>query len=88
MSKLKLLIVDDEPGIRSGVERVLRNFTVGYPFMEEDFSFEILEAETGEKQLKLLIQCLLTSFCLIINYQASMVLKFWNTSNPKNTISQ
>jgi YesN/AraC family two-component response regulator len=79
MSKLKLLIVDDEPGIRSGVERVLRNFTVGYPFMEEDFSFEILEAETGEKAIEIIDS---------INYQASMVLKFWNTSNPKNTISQ
>ena len=54
MSKLKLLIVDDEPGIRSGVERVLRNFTVGYPFMEEDFSFEILEAETGEKAIEII----------------------------------
>ncbi len=52
--KLKLLIVDDEPGIRSGVERVLRNFTVGYPFMEEDFSFEILEADTGEKAIEMI----------------------------------
>lgn len=54
MSKLKLLIVDDEPGIRSGVERVLRNFTVGYPFMEADFSFEILESETGEKAIEMI----------------------------------
>lgn len=54
MSKLKLLIVDDEPGIRSGVERVLRNFTVGYPFMEEDFSYEILEADTGEKAIEMI----------------------------------
>jgi signal transduction histidine kinase len=52
--KLKLLIVDDEPGIRSGVERVLRNFTVGYPFMEEDFSFDILEADTGEKAIEMI----------------------------------
>ena len=42
MSKLKLLIVDDEPGIRSGVERVLRNYTVGYPFMDE---FEYIDAQ-------------------------------------------
>jgi two-component system, sensor histidine kinase and response regulator len=54
MGKLKLLIVDDEPGIRSGVARVLRNFTVGYPFMEEDFTFDLLEAETGEKAIELI----------------------------------
>ncbi len=54
MSKLKLLIVDDEPGIRSGVERVLRNYTVGYPFMDEDFSFEIFESETGEKAIEMI----------------------------------
>ncbi len=52
MNTLKLLIVDDEPGIRSGAERVLRNFSVGYPFMEEDFTFEIFTAETGEKAIE------------------------------------
>jgi two-component system, sensor histidine kinase and response regulator len=54
MSTLKLLIVDDEPGIRSGAERVLRNFSVGYPFMEEDFTFDILEAGTGEKAIEII----------------------------------
>lgn len=54
MSKLNLLIVDDEPGIRSGVERVLRNFSVGYPFMNEDFTFQIIEAETGEKAIEII----------------------------------
>lgn len=54
MSTLKLLVVDDEPGIRSGAERVLRDFTVGYPFMDEDFAFEILEAETGEKAIEII----------------------------------
>lgn len=54
MSKLNLLIVDDEPGIRSGVERVLRNFSVGYPFMNEDFTFNIIEAETGEKAIEII----------------------------------
>jgi len=54
MEKLKVLVVDDEPGIRSGINRILRNFTVGYPFMEDDFSFEIIEAETGEQALEIL----------------------------------
>ena len=39
MKKLKVLIVDDEPGIRSGIERILRNYAVGYPFMDEDFGY-------------------------------------------------
>ncbi|MFO8067761.1 MAG: ATP-binding protein [Bacteroidales bacterium] len=54
MSALKLLIVDDEPGIRSGAERVLRNYSVGYPFMDEDFTFEIFEADTGEKAIEII----------------------------------
>ena len=54
MEKLKVLVVDDEPGIRSGVVRILKNYTVGFPFMEEDFSFEISEAETGERALEII----------------------------------
>jgi two-component system sensor histidine kinase/response regulator len=48
MAVLKVLVVDDEPGIRSGVSRILRDFHVTYPFMDEDYTFEILEAATGE----------------------------------------
>ena len=48
MAVLKVLVVDDEPGIRSGVARILRDFHVTYPFMDEDYNFEILEAPTGE----------------------------------------
>jgi len=54
MEKLKVLIVDDEPGIRSGIERILRNFTVGYPFMDDDFAFDLIEAETGEKAIEII----------------------------------
>lgn len=54
MEKLRVLVVDDEPGIRSGVIRILRNYTIGFPFMEEDFSFEMSEAETGEKALEII----------------------------------
>lgn len=54
MDKLKVLVVDDENGIRSGIERTLRNFTVSFPFLEDDFSFEILEAETGEKAIEII----------------------------------
>jgi len=48
MAVLKVLVVDDEPGIRSGVARILRDFHVTYPFMDEDYNFETLEAPTGE----------------------------------------
>ncbi len=54
MALLKVLIVDDEPGIRSGVVRILRNYKVAFPFIEEDFSFELIEAATGEEALKIL----------------------------------
>lgn len=54
MEKLKVLVVDDEPGIRSGVVRILKNYTIGFPFMEEDFSFDISEAETGERALEII----------------------------------
>jgi len=54
MPQLKVLVVDDEPGIRSGIARILNNFTVGFPFMEEDFSYETLEAESGEDALAIL----------------------------------
>ncbi|HDJ34402.1 MAG TPA: hybrid sensor histidine kinase/response regulator [Bacteroidetes bacterium] len=54
METLRVLVVDDEPGIRSGIDRILRNYTVGFPFMEEDFEFCVLEAETGEKALEIM----------------------------------
>ncbi len=54
MGKLRLLVVDDEPGIRSGVLRILENFSVSYPFMDEDFDFDVVEAPTGEDAIDLL----------------------------------
>ena len=54
MATLKVLIVDDEPGIRSGIQRILRNFRVGYPFMDEDFLFDLIEAETGEQAIEII----------------------------------
>lgn len=54
MAKLHVLIVDDEPGIRSGICRILSNYTVGYPFMDEDFEFDLIEAGTGEQAIEIL----------------------------------
>ena len=54
MGILKVLVVDDEPGIRSGVARILGNFHVTYPFMDEDYTFEVTEAGTGEDGIAIL----------------------------------
>jgi len=56
MQKLNVLVVDDEPGICSGVKRILSKFTVSYPFMDEDRGFEVYEADTGEKAIQTLQQ--------------------------------
>jgi len=53
MATLKILVVDDEPGIRSGVTRILRNFKVDYPFMDEMYDFAIYEAATGEEGIEI-----------------------------------
>ena len=58
MEIIKILVVDDEPGIRSGIQRVLRDFTVSYPFMEEACKYEIIEAPTGEIAIEILNQSL------------------------------
>lgn len=54
MAVLKVLVIDDEPGIRSGVSRILSNFTVSYPFMDEDFEFKVIEAASGEDGIRVL----------------------------------
>lgn len=56
MEIIRIMVVDDEPGIRSGVSRVLRDFTVSYPFMDEACKFEIIEAPTGEDAIEMLNQ--------------------------------
>ncbi len=56
MAVLKVLVIDDEPGIRSGVKRILSNFHVNYPFMDEDYTFEVKEAATGEEGITIIDQ--------------------------------
>ena len=54
MAVLKVLVVDDEPGIRSGVSRILNNVRVAYPFIDEDCTCEVTEAATGEDGIKII----------------------------------
>lgn len=54
MEILKVLIVDDEVGIQTGIHRVLKDFSVSFPFCDDDFEFDILNTETGEKAIEIL----------------------------------
>ncbi|PIE90839.1 MAG: hypothetical protein CR997_04240 [Acidobacteria bacterium] len=48
MSRLKLLIVDDEPGMRKGAARVLKKHKVRMPKTDEYIEFDISTAEDGK----------------------------------------
>ena len=54
MEKVDVLVVDDEPGIRSGVQRILSRFVVDYPFMDDGIGFNVLEAATGEEAIEII----------------------------------
>jgi len=54
MESLKVLVVDDELGIRSGVTRILSKHTVSYPFMDEDCNFICFEAGSGEEGIEII----------------------------------
>jgi two-component system sensor histidine kinase/response regulator len=51
---LTLLVVDDEPGMRMGVERTLRNYRFRVPGFEEEVSFDIRSASTGRESMAML----------------------------------
>jgi two-component system, sensor histidine kinase and response regulator len=51
MVRLKTLVVDDELGIRLGVTRVLQTHTIHHRELDEDVSFELDTAATGEEAL-------------------------------------
>ncbi len=52
MEMLRILVTDDEPGMRMAVERALRGFTTRVPDIDVDVSFTIDQAETGEEALE------------------------------------
>jgi len=54
MATYKILIIDDEQGIRDGTRRILQNFRVDYPFMDEQIDFQVLEAGTGAEGIELI----------------------------------
>lgn len=54
MDPIRVLVVDDEPGMRLGVARALRDHTLRLPDFEEDIRFTVAQAETGEEALEMI----------------------------------
>jgi two-component system, sensor histidine kinase and response regulator len=54
MEKLHVLVVDDEPGICSGITRILSKFSVGFPFMDDNIGFVVQDTSTGEDAIKII----------------------------------
>lgn len=51
MDTLRILVADDEPGMRTGAVRALKNFSVQLPEVNGNCRFELEEAETGDQAL-------------------------------------
>jgi signal transduction histidine kinase len=52
METLRVLVVDDEPGMRMGAARVLDGYSVHLPDVEADVRFTVEQAATGEEGLE------------------------------------
>lgn len=51
---IKILIADDEDGMRMGVRRSLRSFSISFQDLDANLNFELDEASTGEDALQML----------------------------------
>ncbi|NJN65029.1 MAG: response regulator, partial [Acidobacteria bacterium] len=49
---LKILAIDDEPGMRAGIPRALRHFVVRVPSFDEEVNFEIDTAGSAEEGIE------------------------------------
>jgi len=49
---LRILVVDDEPGMRKGGDRILSRFAAAYPDLDAEVAFEVETAATGEEALE------------------------------------
>jgi len=47
MNELKVLVVDADMEIRMGIKYILKNFNVDFPFMDEPYYFDVVEASNG-----------------------------------------
>ena len=86
INNLSVLIVDDEDGIRSGISRILSNFTVSFPFMDSDICFRIIEARTGEEAIDAINNEQIDIVLLdnkLPGIQGTEVLEFINKNKPE-----
>ncbi|MFW5747968.1 MAG: response regulator, partial [bacterium] len=51
---LRILVVDDEEGMRLGIERVLNKSTVHVPQLEKEIPIDLYQASTGEEGLEMI----------------------------------
>ncbi len=54
MTNLRLLLVDDEKGMRMAIARAMRDFSFTMPDIEGEITFEIMQADCGETALEML----------------------------------
>jgi two-component system, sensor histidine kinase and response regulator len=54
MEKLRVLVVDDEPGICSGITRILSRHYVSFPFMDDNIGFDVQVTHNGEDAISIL----------------------------------
>ena len=77
MEVVDILVVDDEPGIRSGVTRILGTHVT--PFLEDDIALMLLK-RPGEEAPILSSVRVQPLYYSIINYQAFRGLRFCSSS--------
>ncbi len=56
MNTLRVLVVDDELGMRLSVARALRDFRVTIPHVDTEYGFIVDQAETGEHALEVIAE--------------------------------
>jgi len=54
MEDIRVLVVDDEPGMRLGVARALRDYALTLPDLNGEIRFDVSQAASGEEALRLL----------------------------------
>jgi two-component system, sensor histidine kinase and response regulator len=51
---LRILAVDDEPGMQQGIARALRDFRLSLPYMQMEVTFEVSTTDNGEAAIELI----------------------------------
>ena len=54
MEYLQVLVVDDEPGMRLGVQRALSDAVISLPDVQTEVGFRVNMAESGEQALEMI----------------------------------